>query len=276
MPRSMKWGAAAAVALGVGLCLALWGSPAGAAPRELPPNCAIYTPSALALNKTSVEPGESAILSGDAIEGDVVTFSISGSGVTTTSLGQGTIGASNSFSKSFTVPDSFPAGTYTITARSKTCSRNGTISISLISVNRSGCASGNPLTLVRGATTNWKLVNTTPPFATTQPVTLTLTRRTIGGVSYTLYSGAWPASNTKLITVPGAAPLDQYYLTQSGKRLTTLANISVSCPVRVTDPPAAPSNAAPILPARLAAVGVSAYLLVRLRRRRSSRRTVTA
>ncbi|MFN8017858.1 MAG: hypothetical protein U0P45_07015 [Acidimicrobiales bacterium] len=233
---------------------------------RLRPDCSTYTPSALALDKTSVEPGENVQINGDAKDGDVLTFTISGTGVTSTNLGSGTVGSSNTFSKTLTMPDAYPAGTYNITVRSTTCSRSGTISILLKTVDRSGCATGNPLTLTRGSSVNWKLVNTTPPFNTTKPVTLKLNRRVVGGVSYTLYSGAWPASNAKVVAIPAGAPLDQYYVVQSGSRAVTNAAISVSCPVRVVDPPTT-STSAPLMPPRVIAAAVGFLLLWRLRRR---------
>lgn len=262
-----KW--AAAVAVGAGSCLGLMvmsASVAEAAPASSVVDCSTYTPSALSLSKTSVEPGEVVTISGNGGIGDAVSFTISGSGVTSTNLGSGTIGSTGTFMRTLQIPDAYPAGTYTITVRSTKCSRTGTVSITLKSVDRSGCASGNPLTLVRGASTNWKLVNTTPPFDTTKPVSLTLTRRTVGGVSYSLYSGTWPPSGTKAIVAPAAAPLDQYYLIQAGKRVSTGAAISVSCPVRVTDPPSTPSGA-PLMAPRLAIAAVGAVLLLKLRKR---------
>lgn len=267
----VRWVVAAVVAVGAFLVFAGGGSStAGAAPAAV--DCSTYAPTALSLSKTTVEPGENVTLSGDAKAGDVLTFTISGTGVTSTNLGSGTVGPSGTFQKVLTMPDAYPAGTYNITVRSTTCSRSTTISIILKVVDRSGCATGNPLTLTRGTSVNWKLVNTTPPFNTTKPVTLTLNRRVVGGVSYSLYSGAWPASNAKLVSIPAGAPLDQYYVVQSGSRAVTNAAISVSCPVRVVDPPTT-STSAPLMPPRVIAAAIGFLLLLRLRRRQGQATT---
>ena len=271
-----KWGSALLIAIGLWLGLGfLAGAAVEAAPARATLDCSTYTPSGLVLSSASVEPGASVTIRGNGIGGDVLTFAISGSGVTTTSLGSGTVGSYGTFQKSFVVPPSYPAGTYTVTVRSTTCNRTGSVTITLTAVSRTGCAAGNPVTLTRGAGRSWKLVNTSPPFNTTKPVTLTLVQRTIGGASYTLYSGAWPATSTRTISVSGAAPLGQYYLNQTGSRAVTNAAISVSCPVVVVDAPAPAPPTPPLMPPRAIAAVIGIGLLVRLHRRQRAVRATS-
>jgi hypothetical protein len=235
-----------------------------------PDGCGTYTPRQLVANKASVEPGDSVTITGVAGSNDTLTFTIGGTGIATTTLGTVHAAPNGSFSFTAIIPDAYPAGSYKITVRSTTCARTGTLTIVTQSVDRSGCGSGNPLTLVRGVGTSWKLITGTPPFNQAKPVTLTLTQRATGGVSYSLSTGAWPSSGTKVITVPANAPLDRYYLVQSGSQQGNNKARTESCPVRVVDPPP-PAPAATVPPATqpVMAAAAGGLLLLVLRRRRT-------
>jgi hypothetical protein len=196
--------------------------------------CGNYTPRSLVTDVVSAEPGAVVTISGAGGASDTLTFTISGTSVTTRSLGTVVVGPSGTFSKSVVIPDDYPAGTYTITVRSNRCGRTGTVSIATQSVNRSGCGSGNPYVIVRGAATSWNLITGTPAFNTAKPITLKLTQRAVGGVSYTLYSGSW-GTGVKTLTVPASAPLDQYFLVQTGSQQGNNKPRTESCPVRIAD-----------------------------------------
>ncbi|MCU1369043.1 MAG: hypothetical protein JWO77_237 [Ilumatobacteraceae bacterium] len=234
-----------------------------------PNGCGSYTPRQLVSNKASVEPGDSITISGVAGSNDTLTFTIGGSGTATVTLGTVQAALNGTFAFTAVIPDAYPAGSYTITVRSRACPRSGSITVVTQSVSRSGCGAGNPLTLVRGTSTSWTLVPGTPPFNTAKPVTLTLTQRMTNGVSYSLGSGAWPASGTRTITVPANAPLDRYYLVQTGSQQGNNKPRTESCPIRITDPPPATSSSVPPITQPAAAAAIGGLLLLALRRRRA-------
>jgi hypothetical protein len=244
--------------------------------------CGNYTPRQLTLSQASVEPGDEVTISGVAGGLDTLVITISGSGVATTNLGSVVTAANGSFSKVVRIPDAFPAGTYTIKLTSTKCGKSGTISVVTQSVNRSGCGTGNPLVIVRGVATTWKLIAGTPAFNQAKPVQLTITRRTTGGVSYTLYSGAWPAGSTRSITVPASAPADRYFLVQSGSQQGNNKARTESCPVRVAESASSISSVRPAGPgladgARGAlALVFGAFVLLSLRQSRRTARKQTA
>ncbi|HEX2577960.1 MAG TPA: hypothetical protein VHK88_16545 [Aquihabitans sp.] len=198
-------------------------------------DCGSYAPSRLALDQASAEPGQTVTITGVAGGSDTLTFAISGTGVSTVDLGSVVTDPDGSFAKDLVIPDAYPAGTYTIKVRSARCNLTRSITIVTQSVDRSGCGSGNPLVLVRGAATSWKLISGTPPFNQSKPIKLTLVRRDAGAASTVLYSGAWPAGGTRTITVPAATPADRYFLIQSGSQQGNNRARSESCPIRVAE-----------------------------------------
>ncbi|WP_421119270.1 hypothetical protein ACE2AJ_18185 [Aquihabitans daechungensis] len=234
-----------------------------------PDGCGTYTPRQLSANKASVEPGDSVTITGVAGGNDTLTFTIGGTGIATVTLGTVQTAPNGTFSFTAIIPDAYPAGSYKITVRSTTCPRTGTLTIVTQSVDRSGCGSGNPLTLVRGTGTSWKLITGTPPFNQAKSVTLTLTQRATGGVSYALGTGAWPSTGTRVVNVPANAPLDRYYLIQSGSQQGNNKPRTESCPIRVVDPPP-PATTSIVPPATQPVVAAAAggLLLLALRRRR--------
>lgn len=244
-----------------------------------PDGCGTYTPRALAVDKASVEAGESVTITGTAGTVDQLTFTIGGVGVTTRTLGTTTSAADGSFSMTVVVPDDYPAGRFTITVTSASCGRTGTITITTQSVNRSGCGANAYFTLERGSTVTWTMIPGTPPFNTAKPVSLKLNQRTSGGATYTLYTGGWPSGGTVTFTVPAAAPLDRYYLVQAGRQKGNNRPRTESCPLRVVDPPP-PAPAEPLVePTTIQTTGAAmagALLLLQLRRRRrrSARRAL--
>lgn len=316
-------------------------------------DCHEYTPTFLALSKSSAEPGETVTVTGSGVPGDTLVIKISKPGQPTYALGSVVVGPGGTFSIAVIIPDDYPPGSYTITVRSNGCtcpgtstttgppntgdndndndndndwnhrsfrtgggdndndndgdndsddgggnndnddqgdndndsdnddSQNspcygaGTANITVTSLDLAGCGSNlDDRVFAQGEVVPWDIMGT--PFDTTKPpVTLKLQSRTPGGPTYTLYSGSYPASMTKNVTIPAAAPFDRYYLVQTGKDKKS-KTVTKSCPVRVGLEAvlASSSSASSQIPRAVtsaAFVGLGAWMLVLLRRRRPAR-----
>ncbi len=175
--------------------------------------CDDYTPTQVSLNPPSAAPGDVIVVTGVAVPGDTVTveFEISPGNLVT--LGSVVAGPTGQFTLPVTVP-TVSDGNYDVIVSSTDCPVSVSVTLEVKGLVFSGCGTNNAArTLEQGQTFIWQLH--VPSFDTSQPVSMTMEK---GGTTYSLYSGAWPASDELTLTIPAAAPTGKYDMIQTGTK----------------------------------------------------------
>jgi hypothetical protein len=232
--------------------------------------CSEYTPTLVAVDPPSAQPGDLISITGVAVAGDTVTATLSGGAV----LGQAVAGPTGQFAISAVVPD-VAEGVYSIVVSSGSCPTSVTISLVVYPLTFSGCGfNSDARSFVPGQKVTWTLHDSS--FDTKKPVRLALKA---SGYEAVLYGfAAWPGSNKVAVTIPPTAPTRQYFMEQTGT-IKSGKTETKTCPVWVGRPPKRASvsvdsdgmplngNGLPVTAVIVGAITLSA--LVRLRFRRS-------
>jgi len=236
-------------------------------------SCDEYTPTMIAIDPPTAQPGDPITISGVAAPGDTVTATMSGGGGT---LGSDVADGSGQFAINAVVPTVNPA-TYTITLSTTSCPTSVQISFVVYALTFSGCGYNNEgRTFFPGEQVVWTFHDSS--FDTNKDVRLRIRK---SGFNADLFGYApWPASNQVTITIPATAPLGQYTMEQYGFNKGNGKSKSKTCPVTIAAPPS-PASAVGTgdlqtggtqLPLAALGIGaVSALAMVQLRVRRLRR-----